>query len=52
MVEADETLTAGTVQLVLGADFNGVGVPTTAQPAPGEVAGEDLRTAQDTSCIN
>ncbi|MGY1773897.1 LCP family protein [Blastococcus sp. SYSU D00813] len=52
LVEVDDTLTAGTVQLVLGADFNGVGVPTTAQPAAGEVAGEDLRTAQDTSCIN
>ncbi|WP_409330483.1 LCP family protein [Trujillonella humicola] len=52
LVEADDTLTAGTVQLVLGADFNGVGVPTTVPPAPGEVAGVDLRTAQDTSCIN
>jgi LCP family protein required for cell wall assembly len=51
-VELDDTLTAGTVQLVLGEDFNGVGVATTAQPAPDQVAGEDLRTAQDTSCIN
>ncbi|MGY1743498.1 MULTISPECIES: LCP family protein [unclassified Blastococcus] len=52
VLEADDTLTSGTVQLVLGSDFNGVGVATTAQPAPGEVAGEDLRTAQDTTCIN
>jgi LCP family protein required for cell wall assembly len=52
VVEADDALTTGTVQLVLGSDFNGVGVPTTVQPAPDEVAGEDLRTAQDTSCIN
>ena len=52
VVEVDDTLPAGAVQLVLGEDFNGVGVPTTVQPAPGEVVGEDLRTAQDTSCIN
>ncbi len=52
VVELDDALPAGTVQLVLGSDYNGVGVPTTAQPAPDEVVGEDLRTAQDTSCIN
>jgi hypothetical protein len=39
------------VQLVLGDDFNGVGVPTTVQPAPDEVVGENLRTAADESCI-
>ncbi|MGY1813425.1 LCP family protein [Blastococcus sp. SYSU D00820] len=44
--------TAGAVTLVLGSDFNGVGVATTAQPAPDEVVGEDLRTADDTTCIN
>lgn len=51
-VALDDTLTAGTVQLVLGSDFNGVGVATIAQPAPAEVVGEDLRTADDQSCIN
>ncbi len=52
ITEVDDALTSGTVQLVLGEDFNGVGVPTTAQPAPDEVVGEDVRTAQDTTCIN
>ncbi|MGY1743497.1 MULTISPECIES: LCP family protein [unclassified Blastococcus] len=47
----DGSLEAGTVQLVLGSDFNGVGVATTPQPAPEEVVGEDVRTADDTSCI-
>jgi LCP family protein required for cell wall assembly len=51
-VELDDTLTAGTVQLVLGSDYNGVGVPTDPQPAPDEVVGEDVRTAQDQTCIN
>ncbi len=45
---------AGTIQLVLGSDFNGVGqalsTPETTAAAP--VAGEDARTAADTSCIN
>ncbi|WP_448624300.1 LCP family protein [Geodermatophilus sp. URMC 64] len=52
VTEVDDTLTSGTVQLVLGSDFNGVGVQTTAQPAPDEVVGEDVRTADDRSCIN
>jgi LCP family protein required for cell wall assembly len=46
--------TSGTVQLVLGSDFNGVGQPVTA-PASATAAtttGEDPRTAADTSCIN
>jgi LCP family protein required for cell wall assembly len=54
------TLTAGTdaakgtVQLVLGSDFNGVGQAVTATPASSAPAtqGEDARTAADTSCIN
>ena len=50
-VEPDDSLTAGTVQLVLGGDFNGVGVAVTPRPAPDEVTGEDTRTAEDTSCI-
>jgi LCP family protein required for cell wall assembly len=52
VVEVDETVPAGTVQLVLGADFDGVGTATTVPPEPEEVAGEDFRTADDRSCIN
>ncbi len=44
--------TSGTVQLVLGSDFNGVGqAVTAAAPAP-TTEGEDPRTAADTTCIN
>ncbi|MCF6743966.1 LytR family transcriptional regulator [Blastococcus sp. KM273128] len=42
----------GTVQLVLGADFNGVGEAVTAQPPSAPAEGEDARTAADTGCIN
>ncbi len=49
--EVDDALAAGTVQLVLGSDFEGVGVPTAPQPAPDEVTGVDQRTAGDQSCI-
>ncbi len=42
----------GTVHLILGSDFNGIGQPVTA-PAPVEVVqGEAPRTAADTGCIN
>jgi LCP family protein required for cell wall assembly len=44
--------TSGTVQLVLGSDFNGVGQPVTVAPPVGTTTGEDPRTAADTSCIN
>jgi LCP family protein required for cell wall assembly len=44
--------TSGTVQVVLGSDFNGVGQPVTAQPPAPTTQGEDPRTAADTSCIN
>jgi LCP family protein required for cell wall assembly len=46
--------TKGTIQLVLGKDFNGVGQPVTAPaPAPAPSSGNaDARTAADTSCIN
>jgi hypothetical protein len=48
-----DDLPPGTVQLVIGADFNGVGQPVTAQATASEPAqGEDARTADDTSCIN
>jgi hypothetical protein len=46
---------AGTVQLVLGTDFNGVGQAVTApepKAAPTTGATEKARTAADTSCIN
>ena len=50
-VEASDDATSGTVQLVLGSDFNGVGQAVdTAAPAA-EVAAEDARTAADTGCI-
>jgi LCP family protein required for cell wall assembly len=46
--------TSGTVQLVLGSDFNGVGQAVTAAPAAAATTteGEDPRTAADTGCIN
>jgi hypothetical protein len=44
--------TSGTVQVVLGSDFNGVGQAVTAQPPAPTTQGEDPRTAADTSCIN
>jgi LCP family protein required for cell wall assembly len=43
--------TSGTVQLILGSDFNGVGQAVTPTPAA-PTEGEDPRTAADTSCIN
>ncbi|MCZ2823769.1 MULTISPECIES: LCP family protein [unclassified Modestobacter] len=44
---------SGTVQLVLGEDFNGVGQALTAPAAPAPTTeGEDQRTAADTGCIN
>ncbi|TFV53594.1 LCP family protein [Blastococcus sp. TF02A-35] len=43
---------SGTVQLVLGSDFNGVGQAVTP-PAPAAAPeAEDARTAADTTCIN
>ncbi len=42
----------GTVQLVLGSDFEGVGQPVTAPASTTAASGEDPRTAADTSCIN
>ena len=52
--EVSDDATSGTVQLVLGEDFNGIGQPTSppadtgGSPAPVE----EPRTAADTSCIN
>ena len=52
----DSTGTTGTVKLVLGSNFNGVGKPVTAVTATSSAAdtvkGEDARTAADTTCIN
>jgi LCP family protein required for cell wall assembly len=43
--------TKGTVQLIIGEDFNGVGQAVTPA-APSTTQGEDARTAADTDCIN
>jgi hypothetical protein len=53
VVEESEDATSGTVQLVLGSDFNAVGqaVDPAAPAAEVEGEGEDARTAADTSCI-
>jgi LCP family protein required for cell wall assembly len=48
-----DDLPPGTVQLVIGSDFNGIGQAVTAPTtASSPVAGEDARTAADTDCIN
>ena len=49
--EAEEP-TSGTVDLVLGSNFNGVGTAVTAPEPTVPVEGEDARTAADTTCIN
>jgi LCP family protein required for cell wall assembly len=52
-VTVDDSLPAGTVHLVLGADFNGIGQPVTAptvEAPPGSYETSE-RTAEDTSCI-
>ncbi|MGY1606885.1 LCP family glycopolymer transferase [Geodermatophilus sp. SYSU D00700] len=50
--EVSEDAASGTVQLVLGSDFNGIGQPTTPPAPAGETTAEVPRTAADTSCIN
>jgi hypothetical protein len=50
-VVVDDSVPAGTVQLVLGSDYNGVGQAVTAQ-APTATDLSNERTATDTSCIN
>jgi LCP family protein required for cell wall assembly len=53
---ADSTATSGTVALIIGANFNGVGKAVTASSAAASttpaIKGEDARTAADTTCIN
>jgi LytR cell envelope-related transcriptional attenuator len=53
VVEENEDALSGTVQLVLGSDFNGIGqaVDPAAPAAPTEEK-EAARTAADTDCIN
>ena len=51
-VKVGEDAVSGTVQLVLGSDFNGVGQQVTAAPPAPTTEGEDPRSAADTSCIN
>jgi hypothetical protein len=53
VVEAAD-VPAGTVHLVLGSDFNGVGKKVDAQSAPAATSSsaEKPRTAADTGCIN
>jgi LCP family protein required for cell wall assembly len=57
VLAVDDSLAAGTVSLVLGTDFTGVGqqvaapTPTEAPVVPGSYVNPE-RTAADTSCIN
>ena len=51
-VTVDDSVPAGTVQLVIGSDYNGIGQPVTTQaPTDEGSAAGDERTADDTSCI-
>jgi LCP family protein required for cell wall assembly len=49
--EAEEP-TPGTLELVLGSNFNGIGAAVTTPEPVEAVEGEDARTAADTTCIN
>lgn len=49
-VTVDDSLPAGTVQLVIGTDYNGVGAAVSAEESSEEA--EAPRTATDTTCIN
>ncbi|MGY5885432.1 LCP family protein [Modestobacter lacusdianchii] len=51
-LKAVDDATSGTVQLVLGSDFNGIGQAVTAPVAAPTTAGEDQFTAANTDCIN
>jgi LCP family protein required for cell wall assembly len=53
-VTVDDSLTSGTVQLVLGADYRGIGEPVSAPVAdtPAGTYAASERTAEDTSCIS
>ena len=51
-VTVDDSVPAGTVQLVLGDDFTGIGQPAPQETTSEEDSGGDPRTATDTGCIN
>lgn len=52
-VTADSSVRAGTVQLVIGTDYNGVGKPVTTQAAPASSGyAAPQRTASDSTCIS
>ena len=51
-VTVDDSVPAGTVQLVIGSDYNGIGqAVTTQEPMPDGSAAGNERTATDTTCI-
>ncbi|SHN85109.1 transcriptional attenuator, LytR family [Geodermatophilus obscurus] len=52
VVEESADAVSGTVQLVLGTDFNAVGQAVDPAVPSAPVEGEDARTAADTGCIN
>ncbi|MGY1695343.1 LCP family protein [Geodermatophilus sp. SYSU D00814] len=51
-VEVGDDAESGTVQLVLGSDFTGIGQPTEPAEPADESTAEEPRTAADTGCIN
>jgi LCP family protein required for cell wall assembly len=51
-VTVDDSVPAGTVQLVIGGDFNGIGQPVTQQTTTDGGSAGNERTATDTGCIN
>jgi LCP family protein required for cell wall assembly len=52
VVKVDAAATTGTVQLVIGSDFNGIGQAVDVAAPTVPVEGADARTAADTTCIN
>ncbi|MGY2126859.1 LCP family protein [Blastococcus sp. SYSU DS0617] len=52
VVTVDDDLPEGTVALVIGADFEGIGQAVSAPAPTGDVVADPGRTADDVSCIN
>ncbi|MGY1731054.1 LCP family protein [Geodermatophilus sp. SYSU D01045] len=54
VTEVTDDATSGTVQLILGSDFTGIGQATAPPAGTGDTAApaEEPRTAADTGCIN
>jgi LCP family protein required for cell wall assembly len=50
-VAVDDSLPTGTVELVIGSDYNGIGQAVTGED-PATDGGPDPRTAEDAGCIN